>query len=89
MSRLALLVVVTLLPTTVSLAQQEAETDPEADVRYLAVTEHEFDDLDVRAQAARPEGIIVFEPGTHSFNPLVRMKLTFDAEMKRSVAEVK
>lgn len=89
MSRLALLVVFSLLPTTVSLAQQEPEPDPEPIVRYQAVTEHEFDDLDVRAQSARPEGLIVFEPGTHTFNPLVRMKLTFDAEMRRSISEIK
>ena len=31
----------------------------------------------------------MLELGTHTFNPLVRMQLTFDAEMKASLDEVK
>ena len=79
----------TLLMSVPALAQQLPAPDPEPEIVYPDVEEHEFDDLDVRATRTGPDGVVVLEPPRLQFTPMVRPRTSFAREMKASVDTVK
>ena len=70
-------------------AEPDAPTTAASNVRYQAVTELTFEELDLKAKLMRPENVLVLERRRATFNPLIRLRADFDAEMRQSVEVVR
>ncbi len=79
-----------LLPflATSAFAQDEVETETR-EVRYKERTEIDFDGVDVTGELVKPQGALVVNRRKAEFNPLIKLRESFDTEMKQSVDEVK
>lgn len=77
-----------LLVSVPSLALAQEETEGR-EVRYKERTEIDFDGVDVEGELVKPSGQLLSERRKANFNPLIRLRLNFNEEMKRSVDEVK
>jgi hypothetical protein len=58
-------------------------------VRYKERTEIDFEEVDVNGELVKPQGSLLLDRKRASFNPLIRIRQDFNAEMKESVDEVK
>lgn len=78
-----------LLPTA-ALAQPD-EVDPETgrSIRYRRQTEIDFDAHVVEATIVGPSIQYVSEPPRGHFNPLIRLRRDFRAELEQSIDDVK
>jgi hypothetical protein len=74
--------------TSVSYAQ-EAEAEPEREIRYKERTEIDFEGVDIIGELVKPSGKLLLDRKKAKFNPLIRMRSNFDKEMKDSVDEIK
>ena len=77
-----------LLLSPVALAQEVEEPETQK-VKYKDRTELDFDGLELSASADRPGMALVVAPPQGTFNPLIKLRTSFSAEMKQSVDEVK
>jgi len=73
--------------TSVSYAQ-EAEAEPEREIRYKERTEIDFEGVDIIGELVKPSGKLLLDRKKAKFNPLIRMRSNFDKEMKDSVDEI-
>ena len=74
---------------TPAFAQDE---DPPADgakVIYKTKTEIDFEGLDVNGELVKPQSALVLDRKKAQFNPLIKLRQDFNAEMEQSVDEVK
>jgi hypothetical protein len=85
---LALTVLAALSPVVAAAPDPAAATDT-PNVRYQAVTELIYDEVDLRGGLQRPANQLVLERRRASFNPLVRLRTDFHAEMAESVQQVR
>lgn len=58
-------------------------------VSYKQKTEIDFEGLDVNGELMKPAGSLVLDRKKASFNPLIKLRTEFNAEMRSSVDEVK
>lgn len=58
-------------------------------IEYQKRTEIDFDALDITGEMVKPEGSLIVERSTAKFNPLIELRLDWDAEMAASVREIK
>ncbi len=66
------------------------ETDEEGrKVTYKQKTEIDFEGIDVSGELQKPAGSLVLDRKKASFNPLIKLRTEFNAEMRASVDEVK
>lgn len=63
--------------------------EPSGPVSYKERTEIDFEEVDVSGELIKPEGQLLIERKKASFNPLIRFRENWDAEMKQSIDEVK
>lgn len=56
--------------------------------RYLEREEIEFDVLDIEGELVKPEALINIERRQAGFNPLIRLRTDWNAEMKASIDDV-
>ncbi len=76
--------------SSTAFAQDEEEPAPsKRSYRYQAQTLLEFDELDVDAAVLKPGLIPVWERKRGSFNPLIKLRSEFSAELDGSVDEIK
>ena len=73
-----------LLLTLLTLAQ-EAE---EPKVKYKKETIIDFEGIELEGELVRPQGNLILERKRANFNPLIRLRQDFDAEMKESAKEI-
>ena len=73
--------------TSISYAQ-EAEAEPEREIRYKERTEIDFEGVDIIGELVKPSGKLLLDRKKAKFNPLIRMRSNFDEEMKDSVDEI-
>lgn len=66
-------------------AEPAEPTSAASNVRYQAVTDLTFEELDLTAKLLRPENVLVLERRRATFNPLIRLRADFDAEMTESL----
>jgi len=59
------------------------------EVVYKAKTEIDFEGIEIDGMLVKPEGSLVLERKSASFNPLIRLRTDFDKEMHDSVNEIK
>lgn len=68
---------------------QDAEEEEGREVRYRERTEIDFEAVDVSGELVKPEGQLLLERKKASFNPLIRFREDFNAEMRQSVDQIK
>lgn len=66
-------------------AEPTEPTSASPNVRYQAVTDLTFEDIEIEGKLERPENRLVLERRSATFNPLVRLRANFDAEMAESL----
>ena len=64
---------------------QEAE---EPKVKYQKETIIDFEGLELEGELVRPQGNLILERKRAVFNPLIRLRQNFDAEMQESSKEI-
>ena len=64
---------------------QEAE---EPKVKYQKETVIDFEGLEIEGELVRPQGNLILERKRANFNPLIRLRQDFDAEMSESSKEI-
>ena len=66
-----------------------AQEPEEPKVVYKQKTEIDFEGIELEGELVKPQGSLVLERQSASFNPLIRLRTDFDHEMSLSVQEVK
>jgi hypothetical protein len=66
-------------------AEPAEPTSAASNVRYQAVTDLTFEDIEIEGKIQRPENVLVLERRRATFNPLIRLRADFDAEMAQSL----
>jgi len=74
---------------SVTMAQNKQAKEKDREVTYRERTEIDFEGVDVQGQLVKPQGRLVLSRRDASFNPLIRLRENFDAEMKDSIDEIK
>ncbi len=70
-------------------ASAQETDDSGRQIKYKERTEIDFEGLDVTGELVKPAGQLLLDRRKANFNPLIRMRENFTAEMKQSVDEVK
>ncbi|MBN2799036.1 MAG: hypothetical protein JXX28_07800 [Deltaproteobacteria bacterium] len=85
-----LMTAVVLLPLLASTATaQEVDAETGRQIKYKARTEIDFEGVDVTGELVKPQGQMLIDRRKADFNPLIRLREDFNAEMRMSVDEVK
>ncbi len=67
---------------------QDEESDGRK-VSYKQKTEIDFEGLDVSGEMVKPQSALLVDRKKASFNPLIKLRTDFNAEMEQSIDEVK
>jgi hypothetical protein len=70
-------------------AQDEGGEGDDRKVVYKSKTEIDFEGLDVSGELQKPQSALVLDRKKAQFNPLIKLREDFNAEMEQSVDEVK
>ena len=89
MIRPATLLLATLALAAPAFAQDDVDAETGQKIKYKERTEIDFEEVDVSGELIKPEGQLLIERKKASFNPLIRFRENWDAEMKQSIDEVK
>jgi hypothetical protein len=85
------IVVITLallaIPRTARAAEPEDE-DNGRKVIYNSRTEIDFEEVEVDGQLVKPEGTLLLDRKRATFNPLIKLRRNWDAEITESLEEV-
>ena len=68
---------------------QDDEDPGDRKVVYKQKTEIDFEGLDVSGELQKPQSALVLDRKKAQFNPLIKLREDFNAEMEQSVDEVK
>jgi hypothetical protein len=70
---------------------QDDEEDPGASrkIVYKAKTEIDFEAVEVAGELVKPQGALLLDRKRAAFNPLIKLRPDFNAEMEASVDEIK
>ena len=78
-----------LLTTSFAFAPAFAQDEEEAKVVYKSRTEIDFEGVEVDGVLVKPQGALLLDRKRANFNPLIKLLTYFDAEMEKSVDEIK
>ncbi|MCB9663366.1 MAG: hypothetical protein H6732_04580 [Alphaproteobacteria bacterium] len=81
-------VLLTLGVSTSALAQDDID-DAGRKIQYKQRTEIDFEGVDVSGELVKPSGALLMDVKRSAFNPLIRFRENFNAEMEQSIDEVK
>ena len=65
-----------------------AQETEEPKVKYQKETVIDFEGLELEGELVRPQGNLILERKRANFNPLIRLRQDFDAEMQQSSKEI-
>ena len=66
-----------------------AEDPEDSKVVYKKETEIDFEGIEIEGQLVKPQGGLIIERKTATFNPLIKLRKDFDLEMSESVENIK
>jgi len=72
-----------------SSAYAQDDADAGRQIKYKERTEIDFEGVDVTGELVKPAGALLIDRRKAQFNPLIRLRLDFNEEMKASIDEVK
>ena len=59
-------------------------------LKYLTVSiKIDFEGIEIQGQLVKPQGALLLDRRSATFNPLIKLRTDFDDEMERSVDEIK
>ena len=58
-------------------------------IKYKDKTEIDFEELEIDGQLVKPQGSLIVDRPTATFNPLIKLRTNWSMEMTQSVEEVK
>ncbi len=79
----------TLSPAAFAQDEEGGESAESRKVQYASKTEIDFEGLEVAGELVKPSGSLIGERKRANFNPLIRLRTDFNAEMAESVDEIK
>ena len=65
------------------------ENKREREIVYKDHTEIDFEGVDIQGELVKPQGKIIFTRRKATFNPLIKLRIDFDVEMRNSISEIK
>ena len=65
------------------------EVEEDRQVIYKQRTEIDFEGIEVQGQLIKPQGALLLDRRSATFNPLIKLRTDFDDEMNQSVNEIK
>ena len=65
-----------------------AQETEEPKVKYQKETVIDFEGLEIEGELVRPQGNLILERKRANFNPLIRLRQDFDAEVSESSKEI-
>ncbi|MBN1335251.1 MAG: hypothetical protein JXB39_04775 [Deltaproteobacteria bacterium] len=86
---LLLFPVLALLWSPALFAQDEDDEPAGRKIVYKAKTEIDFEAVEVAGELVKPQGALLLDRKRASFNPLIKLRPDFNAEMDASVDEIK
>jgi len=78
-----------ILVSSFSAAADESDDSDDRKVIYKQRTEIDFEGVEVQGQLVKPQGALLLDRRSASFNPLIKLRTDFDQEMNDSVNEIK
>jgi hypothetical protein len=66
-----------------------AQDDDDQKIEYKARTEIDFEGVEVAGELVKPQGALLLDRKRANFNPLIKLREDFDAEMDQSVDQIK
>ena len=65
------------------------DSEEEPKVIYKQKTEIDFEGIEIQGELVRPQGALLLDRRSATFNPLIKLRTDFDDEMEKSVDEIK
>tara|TARA_B100001123_G_scaffold149960_1_gene173548 strand:- start:226 stop:477 length:252 start_codon:yes stop_codon:yes gene_type:complete len=65
-----------------------ADDDDDPIVKYKKETIIDFEALELEGELVKPQGNLILERKKANFNPLIRLRKDFTAEIKQSVGDI-
>lgn len=78
----------TLVVTALLALSAPALAQDTAEVTYKPVTELDFDTIELNVPLTRPSGVLLAEVARPKFNPLIRLRTSWDPELRGSVGAI-
>ena len=72
-----------------ALAEDPPAEEPERQIIYKEKTEIDFEGLEIEGELIKPQGALLLDRRSATFNPLIKLRTDFDKEMEDSVQEIK
>jgi hypothetical protein len=72
----------------VAFAQEEVDAESGRQIKYKERTEIDFEGVDVTGELVKPQGQLLLDRRKAEFNPLIKLRIDFNDEMKESVNEI-
>lgn len=66
-----------------------ASDDEDGKVVYKSKTEIDFEDLEIEGALQKPQSALVLERKKANFNPLIKLRISWEEEIAQSVDEIK
>lgn len=63
--------------------------DEDGKVVYKSKTEIDFEDLEIEGALQKPQSALVLERKKANFNPLIKLRISWEEEIAQSVDEIK
>ena len=79
----------TLLLVTPAYAGDNDSDEDDRKVVYKQRTEIDFEGIEIQGQLIKPQGALLLDRRSATFNPLIKLRIDFDDEMEKSVDEIK
>lgn len=76
------------VPTDRAFAQDDPANE-DRKIVYKQKTEIDFEGLDIEGVLQKPQGALVIDRRNASFNPLIKLRTDFNAEIDQSTNDVK
>jgi len=76
------------IPRTAHADDPEVDADTGRQIKYSTRTEIDFEEVEVDGQLVKPEGALLGDRKRATFNPLIKLRKNWDAEISASVEEV-
>ena len=70
-------------------AHAEEKEEEDRKVVYKQTTQIDFEGIDVNAALVKPQGTLILERKQASFNPLIKLRSDFNAEIDDSTNDIK
>ena len=84
-----MLYAILILLSSNAFADDPKPQEQEPRIVYKEKTEIDFEGLEIEGELIKPQGALLLDRRSATFNPLIKLRTDFDDEMDKSVDEIK